>query len=96
MGGKLSIDNFSLSQCFANRSCLLLTPARLCSRAPARTVQRCSAAETAVMMGRSGRLRLHRPSLADSRQASLLPCSSAQVGLAKLWLCDLGSLIDPL
>lgn len=67
MGRELSIGNFSPFQCFANRSCLLLTPA--CPPLPQGSSQNgpvlCGRACWA-MMGRSGRLRLHGPGLAKS------------------------------
>lgn len=88
MGGKLSIDNFSLSQCFANRSCLLLVPARLCSRAPARTVRQRSAAEPAGYDGQAREAEAARTQPGQEQTgASLLPCSSARVDALRLvWL----------
>lgn len=100
MGGKLLIDNFSLSQCFANRSCLLLAPARLCSRAPARTVRRRHfAAEPAGYDGHAQEAEATQTQLGQEQTgASLLPSSSAPVDVLRLvWLSSgwvtLGNLV---
>lgn len=103
IGGKLSIDNFSLSQCFANRSCLLLMPA--CPPLPQGSSQNCPALCGRALGGYDGQVQEAEAAWTqpgqDQTGASLLPCCSAQVwdakvGLAKLWLGDLGKVTDPL